>query len=343
MPWTITKVEEMLLAEFDKLAYKSLLFTGLSRIEVLKRQNGPDTEALRSIESTRVPDNSTTNDSFTSETVAFESPNLQLPKWLIVTMDVNILDNFKAELENKYYMHRLLPVRIAAALDSKQVEKLEHNLFCTLPLPVTTHLPAHISAPLILEQERRNVRIDNDGTGIESKYNRWLLSSEIPRLYLCLLEKLLQIQGVNNLWWPVSQSNEANVPSRITTDAFWSSEILGKSSRRVFASKFDPTSFLNPSNVILFSKDALEYSACNVALSKVLSVIQSPDIVELSNDQFELSTKAQLHSLDGVFLRTLLKRADPPSQCLSIEEIDALLVYLLHKKASLDGLSFIPL
>lgn len=332
----------MLLAEFDKVAYKSLLFTGLSHIEVFKRENGPDIEALRIIESTRVPDNSTDH-SFKSETVVFESPNLQLPKWLVVTMDVNILDNFKEELENKYQMKHLLPMRIAAALDSEQVEKLEHNLFCTLPLPVTTPLPAHISAPLILEQERRNVRLDSDGTGIESKYNHWLLSSEIPRLYLCLLEKLLQIQGVNDSWWPGSQSGDANVPFRITMDAFWSSEILGKSSRRVFASKFDPTSFLSPSDVIVFSKDALKYSAYNVALSKVLSVIRPSKIVELSIDQFEYSMKAQLRSLDGAFLKMLLERADPPSQWLAVEEIDALLRYLLKKKVSLDGLSLIPL
>ncbi len=48
----------MLLAEFDKVAYKSILFTRLSSIGVDKRQNG-DFELTRAIKSTRIADNST--------------------------------------------------------------------------------------------------------------------------------------------------------------------------------------------------------------------------------------------------------------------------------------------
>ncbi len=105
MPWSIKKVEEMLLTEFDKVAYKSLLFTGLSRIEVHKGQ-GDGFEALRIIKSTRIPDNSAPDDSFKSETVTFDSTTQQLPKWLVVTKDVNnIHEDYKAELAKKYNMH----------------------------------------------------------------------------------------------------------------------------------------------------------------------------------------------------------------------------------------------
>ena len=243
----------MLLAEFEKLAYKSLLFTGLGRIEIWHRRD-QNMEHICVIESTRAPDRSSLDDSFKSEIVTFWPPIKRLPKWLIVTMDVNIPEKFKKELAKKYDIHHLLPMRIAAMLDSHQVQNVEHNLFCALPLPVTTHLPAHISAPLILEQERRNVRIDSDRLGIESQYNEWLLSSEMPRLYLCLLERLLKVQKDNFQWWPVVHGRNipgTNIACKIFFDAFWDAGIFKESSRHVFASKHSLRKFHNsqrPSN-----------------------------------------------------------------------------------------------
>lgn len=331
----------MLLGEFDKLAYKSLLFTGLGGIEVHKRQNGDRrTEVLRVINITRVLDDPPPDDSFKSETVIFESPNLQLPKWLIVTMDVNIPNNFRTDLRKKYEMHHLLPMRIAAVLDGDQVQKSEYNFFCTLPLPVTTPLPAHISAPMILEQERRNIRIDSGGIGMESEYNRWLLSSEMPRLYLCLLEKLLQIQNVNIQWWPGTRSRDTNVPTQMFMNAFWTSEILKECPRRIFVSNYSPPSSLSPNDVVLFSKHSAKYTSCHDTLSKLLSIVLPPNVAELPIDSFEYATKAQLRSVDGRFVKELLD--DLPIQRLEICEINTLLQYLLDEKVPLDGLQ-IPL
>ena len=342
IPWSIEKVEEMLLAEFDNVAYKSLLFTGLNRIEVQKRQSD-DFKALRVIESTRIPDVSIPDDSLKSETVTFKSGNLRLPKCLIVTMDVNIPDTFKAELADKYDMHHLLPMRIAATLDSDLVQKSKYNLFCALPLPITTNIPAHISAPLILEQERRNIRINSDRTGIESQYNLWLLLSEIPRLYLGLLERLLQVQGTNILWWPGTQTRDANVPSQIFMNAFWTSDILKNTPRRVFASEYHRASFLNPNEVMLYSKTADIFSGFNSSLSKVLSFTRPSNISELPSHLFKYAMKAQLRSLDAAFVRTLLEHTEPPNQWMSMHEINTLLWYLSRHAVSLDGLSLIPL
>ncbi|KAF8344477.1 hypothetical protein F5887DRAFT_1075526 [Amanita rubescens] len=339
-PWSIAKVQEMLLAEFNKVAYKSLLFTGLGCIELHKRQNG-NIEPLCAINSSRVPDNFTSDDSIKSETVTFESTNLQLPKWLIVTMDVILPDNIKALLTKKYEMYHLLPMRIAAALDSNRVQKLEHNLFCALPLPIITPLPAHISAPFILEQERRNIRIHSDG--IECDYNRWLLSSEIPRLYLYLLERLIQTQGINLSWWPAQHSLDTNSPSQLFMNAFWTSKILRETPRRIFASKYHPTSFLSPHDAILFSAKADEYSRCSHILLKLLSVAKPLNVTELPIHLFKSAVKAQLHSLDGELVKTFLESAPPPIHWLSMDEISTLTWYLLHKKVSLDGLSLIPL
>ncbi|KAF8330989.1 hypothetical protein F5887DRAFT_1287046 [Amanita rubescens] len=339
-PWSVTLAQEMILTEFDKVAYKSLLFTQVGRIEVQKRQNG-NIEPLRAIESVRVPADPTSGDSFKSETVTFESPKLQVPKWLVVTIDVNVPEKFKAGLAKKYDMHHLLPIRIAAALDNDQAQKLEYNLFCTLPLPVATPLLAHISAPLILEQDRRNVRIDSDRTEIESEYNQWLLSSELPRSYLCLLEMLLRIQGTNIAWWPGAHNIDVNYPSRIFMNAFWSSEILKESSRRVFASKYNPTSLLSPDEVVLYANKANEYTACSTTLPKVLSATQPLHIAELPVQLFDYAKKA-LRIVDGPFLKTLLEHADPLSLRLTVDEMNSLLWYLLQT-IELDGLPLILL
>lgn len=329
----------MLLAEFDKVAYKSLLFTGLSRIEVFKRQNGPGIKTLRVIESIRVPDSSMSDKTFKWETVTFRPENMRLPKWLVVTTDVNIPDNFKAELVNKYDMHHLLPIRIAVTLDSDHLQKTEYNLFCTLPLPVVTPVLAHISAPLILEQERRNVRVN----GVESEYNRWLLSSELPCSYLYLLEKLLQIRGSNIPWFPGMHIGSVNSPSQIFMEGFWSSKILRKSSRRIFSSKYNPTSFLSPNDAVLFAREASEYRRCRTTLLDVLSATRPPNLVELPAHLFAYAeNKADLHIVKSGFFKPLLERVDPRSQWLNVDAIDALLYYL-SSVVSLNGLPLIPL
>ncbi len=235
-----------------------------------------------------------------------------------------------------------------AALDSDEVQKLEYNLFCTLPLPIVTPIPAHISAPLILDREKRNVRMDSDRAasrrfqiGMESKYNRWLLSSELPCSYLYLLERLLQVQGTNIPWWPGMRSVSVNPPSRIFIEAFWSSEILKTSSRPVFASIYSPTSPLCPNNVVLYANKSNEYPEWSVTFPKVLSATRPPNVVEVPVELLDYAKKAQLRTADVTFLKTLLKVAD--SSSLTLDEIDALLRYLVSKRVSLNGLPLIPL
>lgn len=339
------EVQTLLLTEFDKLTYKLLLFTGLHRIEIQRRwKRDIETLKVRVIETTRVPDDPAASGSIKSETVTFKSTNFQPPKWLIVTMDVNIPDKFKAELAKIYDMHNLKPMRVAAALESDQVQKLEYNLFCTLPLPVTTPLPAHFSAPLILEREGRNVRIDSDRIGVESEYNKWLLSSPMPQLFLCLLERLLQVQNDNIQWWPRMYSRDMtdlNVPSKIFLDAFWDARTIKESSRCLFASRYYPNTYLTPKDAVLFSPNAISYATCSQALSKVFAVTRPTNVVELPKQLFEYAKKAQLHSVDGALVKTLLQDHGQ-FRWLTTNEISDLLLYL-SGTASSSGLSLIPL
>ncbi|KAF8621710.1 hypothetical protein AX15_007571 [Amanita polypyramis BW_CC] len=337
-PWDINVLQDMFLRQFKDLAYKSLLFTALSHIDISKRQNSR-VEELRSIHSDRESDNYPVCESFKSETVKFISTAQKHPQWLVISMEADIPQDYRDKLAKKYDMH-YLPVRIAAALDSARISDTKYNLFCSLPLPVTTPLPAHISAPLILEQERRNIRLDSDGLGIESRYNQWLLSSEVPRLYLYLLERLLRIQGTNVPWWPVIQSHNPGVASRIFMDAFYSFEVLGESARHIFASKYVSDVVLSPKEVILFSEEA--YIGYKQTLTKVFSITRPPNVAEVPKQLFECIAKAGLRFVDAVFVKSLLENLDQPDR-LNMDEIKILISYLSREKASLDGLSLLPL
>ncbi|KAK2459819.1 hypothetical protein APHAL10511_008140 [Amanita phalloides] len=339
--WDAIQIEHMLLQEFDGLAYKSLLFTELGQIDV--RRRSPNVEIVRRIECTRSADNPTA-DAIRFETVSFKPDRLHLPSWLIISTAVDVPDKFSKELAEKFDMRHLLPVRIAVALDPAQVANFEYNLFCSLPLPIAMRLPAHISAPLILEQERRNVRIGR--LGIESEYNKWLFSSEIPHLYLCLLEKLgaLQMQQTNDPWWPgmPTLSSDANVPSQMIMDAFWSPETLKKSPRRVFASKYEPRTFLSLKDSVLFAKEQLALSGYSKTLSKLFSLTKPSDVVELPLALLERAEKADLRFVDGTFVRKLLEAIHEP-RCLDMMDIKTLLSFMLNHKVPLDGLSLLPL
>ncbi|KAM4703080.1 sacsin-like [Rhinophrynus dorsalis] len=62
----------------------------------------------------------------------------------------------------------------------------EGKAFCTLPLPVETGLPVHISANFIVDSARRDI-CKEDGTSPKTEWNTFLLSNVIAPLYCYLL------------------------------------------------------------------------------------------------------------------------------------------------------------
>ncbi|KAF8629294.1 hypothetical protein AX15_003527 [Amanita polypyramis BW_CC] len=336
--WNVDTIQDMFNEQFDSSADKSLLFTGLSRIDVLRRQNS-QVDTFRLIQSERVLHSRFIGDSFKLETVTFKTAGQNLPRWLIASATADIPKRYKTKLAEKYNIHHFLPVRIAAALDRTCSSNVKCNLFCSLPLPVTTSLPVHISAPLILEQERRNIRLDSDGDGIETKYNRWLLSSEVPRLYLYLLEMLLQVQGIstNIPWWPVGR-HDPNVASKIFMDAFWSPRVLGESTRYVFASEYHTA--LSPKEAILFPEET--YAGNRRTLSKIFSSVRPSNVAKISYEMYKCTRMENIRFVDATFVKSLLVGGDWTNK-LTMDEIKNLMSFLSLEEVSLDGLPLLPL
>ncbi|KAM6499224.1 hypothetical protein JOM56_004732 [Amanita muscaria] len=336
--WSTKTVKGMLLEQFDNLAYKSLLFTGLARIELCARRDS-QLKTLRSIEVTRQPDNSITGVPFGSEIVTFTRINVQT-KWLVLSKPAKIPELFGKALQGR---SNILPVKVAAALDDARTPNTKRNLFCALPLPVTTSLPVHISAPFILERQRRNIRLDD--LGMESKYNRWLLSSEIPSLYLYLLETLLSTdstQGTNKAWWPPTSQNGGNsMATQIFIDAFWTREILATSPRRIFASRTKPSTHLAPQNAILLD----ETHSFNKTLSKIVDVSQPASVVDFSGTPTDAAAacKAGLRFVDAPFVKNLLQGFQVCQQ-LDEDDIKMALLFLCSNNRPVPlGLPLLPL
>ncbi|KAE8593456.1 hypothetical protein XENTR_v10019144 [Xenopus tropicalis] len=59
--------------------------------------------------------------------------------------------------------------------------------FCTLPLPVETGLPVHISANFIVDSSRRGI-CNEDGDSLKTEWNKFLLTNVIAPLYGSLLD-----------------------------------------------------------------------------------------------------------------------------------------------------------
>ncbi|PFH47866.1 hypothetical protein AMATHDRAFT_6333 [Amanita thiersii Skay4041] len=337
-PWPVYSIKDMLIRQFNNLAVKSLLFTNLRTISISERlRASTGITNLCSVQSTRDPYSS--DDGFESEKVTFDSTNSQLHsfQWLVASLPVAMPGEFLNQFSGKYQIKSLLPVRIAALCDGSRLSS-EHNLFCTLPLPVTTLFPVHISAPFILEQERRNLRLNSNGSSSESNYNRWLLTDPIPHLYLYLLEKLLRIKGTNIAWWPkITADFSHSATEQMLSNAFWFSGILQASKRAIFASTYQGK-YLNPSEATLFSIDS--YPA---VVEKVVSISKQVDVCWVPKKLFECAVgRARMKAVNPEFVKRVLTNSQFAVQLGKKEALNALW-YISRGGVSLDGLPLLPL
>ncbi len=203
-------------------------------------------------------DNVAVEDDFTQHTLritGYISPDAKPAQdiWKVV-MSTRPISALPAEFLFLMEPHRLRSPIVAgfAARTTSQKWQSGHNLFSTLPLPMTTTLPVHLTASFILTPDRRHIRFD-DYDNLESKYNRWILSVLAPPLYLYLLEMLYRDLGRNELWWPGNTTQQDNV-TRVLVDAFYS-QALPNTERQICASYFSATVQIKPSEVVLLGQE----------------------------------------------------------------------------------------
>ncbi|KAJ7034674.1 hypothetical protein C8F04DRAFT_1100594 [Mycena alexandri] len=265
-----------------------------------------------------------------SETEAFKVVSVSCP-----------LNELPSELTPLVEPHRLRsPIVVGLAAPLAQ-SNANHHLFSTLPLPMTTTLPVHLSASFILTPDRRHIRLD-DYNNPETKYNRWLLSEVAPPLYLFLLEDLLRTQAAlgNEAWWPGNTSQPQDSVSKHLVEAFYSTH-LASTKRRVCSSVFEAGQQCRPSDVLLGGKEP-------APVSKILALLNTPHLVRLPEKIRDRCIG--LKTVDAAFVQAEIKQKSRTLISLfqkgqiSTKDVQALTGFLADDPATeFNGLPLLPL
>jgi sacsin len=106
------------------------------------------------------------------------------------------------------------------------------KFFNVLPLPFQSNLPVHVHASFLTTGDRQSIPIEESATDIGADWNRWLLTSAVPLLYLEFLEDLASELGRKVFdWWPVQDPPKDSLTC-LTYSSFWRQ--LPSSSRLLF-------------------------------------------------------------------------------------------------------------
>lgn len=115
-------------------------------------------------------------------------------------------------------------------------------MFSTLPLPISSDLPVCIHATFSLSGDRQSLIVDEHGLETHgSKWNRYLLQSALPELYLSFLDDIgRHVRQDVPRFWPQEDPPRRSC-SELLCSCFWKE--LPKSSGRFFP-KAQPVSIL---------------------------------------------------------------------------------------------------
>lgn len=138
---------------------------------------------------------------------------------------------------------------IAALVTSKSnnsqpsPQAIQPQMFNVLPLPISSDLPVHIHATFSISGDRQSLIVDEHGQESHgSKWNRYLLETALPKLYLSFLDDLGgRIRKDTFSYWP-REAPPKRSSSELLYSAFW--QELAKSSKRLFP-KFQFSTDLN--------------------------------------------------------------------------------------------------
>ncbi|KAJ7641407.1 hypothetical protein FB45DRAFT_900138 [Roridomyces roridus] len=341
---TAQYVRDKIVKPYWNSAKHALIFTKLESIVTLRRDSSGRTSHGWSISASR--DNPQTIVNYRSQLVhvnidGADSPSQSTSEDFKVVTVSTALSNLPAELKPLIEPHRLRSTILVCLAAPLSPSNANHHLFSTLPLPMTTTLPVHLSASFILAPDRRHVRLDDSGDS-ESKYNGWLLSNIAPVAYLFLLEDLLRTQNGlgNEAWWPGNTSQQQDAVSRHLVDSFYSTH-LGSTKRRVFASVFEPGQQFKPSDVLLGGSEPM-------SVRKVLALINTPHVARLPPNVRERCTSA-MKVVDPAFVKSELKSKARSLASLysngqvTLQDIQIVTDYLVEDSSSCIGLPLVPL
>lgn len=113
-----------------------------------------------------------------------------------------------------------------AACISDRAMLLKQKIFCTLPTSLASQLPVAFHASFVMNSDRKGIQCNNSiGQSIIPKWNSWLLTSCISKLYVGLLEDIARTEGEGAFeFWPIRSSSfkhSMTEASEILVEAFW--------------------------------------------------------------------------------------------------------------------------
>lgn len=304
--WTADDIRQKILEPFEVAASNCLLFTKIEEISsVLRNTDGTKTVSW-STRAERIQELVEEESGYSTSRVNLLHNSTNGPwtsYWKTASATVakaQIPEKLWSALAKQYRLRVPAIIGLAASLDDSDPPiKTDFYFFSTLPLAIKTTLPVHIMASFILSPDRRQIRLD-EFNNPETEYNRWLLSSIIPPLYLFLLESFPS--GDNARWWPGRKTHTPEPIAQILVDAFFSDH-LETTERRVFRTMFNNFSCLGSKDCVLFDGKA--------SVKKVLSHLRSHRLVELPKSiTGRAADKSKIAIVDPVFLRDEILR-DP--------------------------------
>ena len=322
--WTPDDIQYKILEPFEEAASDCLLFTKIEELCSIVRNVDRTERVSWSTRAKRVQEHVEEETGFSASTVNlshFSASKMNLshpsvsPTWTsywktasATVAESRIPTTLLSTLARQYRL-RLPPIiGLAVSLDNPPPRTESFRFFSTLPLAIQTTLPVHIMASFVLSPDRRQIRLD-EFNNPETEYNRWLLSSMLPPLYLFLLETF---PSDNKQWWPGRHPHTEEPIAQILVNAFFSTH-LRITERHVFHSMFNPSLSLAPKDCVLFAGES--------SVQKVLLALQSQQLVKLPT---YITRRAAGHSgiaiVDPVFLRNEILR--DPSVITSVPEPD---------------------
>ncbi|KNZ76212.1 Sacsin [Termitomyces sp. J132] len=343
--WDIHRLREVVVKPFQDHAEEFLLFTSIGTIMIKHRTSLENVRTWR-ISSVR-KEEMTVNEFKTrvfdlSIRSDIDGPcqDIETQSWHVVSTSTSCQEDILESL-SRYRLRSPVMLAIAARTDTEtdrnHKRKLVYKFFSSLPL-IPSYLPVHVSAPFILSDDRRQIRLDNLDQAA-ADYNRWLFSTAIPPLCLFLLSDLLDHDHKNVPWWPGDVHGE-NQLTQLVTCSFYST--LKDSNRRVFL----PSHWARAIPIPLTSKEVVlaDSHSVNGALDEVFRLLEPPLVLLPSRLIHRLHTVG-LTQLTPAYLSNLVRRSlVNPAKYLRFEQLSELLSFLGRQSADdLLGLRLLPL
>ncbi|KAG8927361.1 hypothetical protein FRC01_007588, partial [Tulasnella sp. 417] len=335
--------------QFYSSASLSLLFTSLSEISAERRTPDMTMSSIwriaaveRTVRKGEGP--------FTACEVEIQqrgSDNEATTQVWLVTRSSTPHSAFPSTFESVINKHRLSKTQpnfgLALNLSAKEYT-LTSTLFASLPLPVSISLPVHLHATWILTPDRRSIRndasIQSSEPPLESQYNKHIMETFIPALYLKTLELLnKEYPDAVQLAWP--RKSRADGEAIVTRELYHQLS----TTRRLVLRTAD--------NGRIAPKDAvIHLHRSPEAVRKLMTKLRPHYYVpepHFDTNFFERWEDIRYDSPQkvSVLLRSSFNEVrslccgDTPQ--ITLEEVESIVCYLLDHEESLVGIPLLPL